>query len=295
MCLSFRWSFLVLSFSCFSPSSTSSLPHSTCSLPGTPSSMSTPPRVKTTALTQNEEYCPIAIYNPLTSYEPKLLDDSETSAMIFQDESGDMDTDLRTRVMPNSTIGYLGWSLQAVISRASFRRPPRNGKSFFTMMSLHINNQFAKKRGIGKKLLLAIRTVMMEEHVDMVAGDFNGAAWRRPCRSERRLTSIIEEAFAYSNLPVPPGPTPLWGPGGVPGEWADVCGFVKPPESQNEWQVRLHGAFSIPCSTLGLEEKDQKFPPRGVDASLSCQPSRRSRGAVQTRPAGTLERKNFDI
>ena len=48
---------LVLSFSCFSPSSTSSLPHSTCSLPDIPSSMSTPPRVKTTALTQNEQYC----------------------------------------------------------------------------------------------------------------------------------------------------------------------------------------------------------------------------------------------
>ena len=64
-------------------------------VPGTPSSMSTPPRVKTTAHTQNEEYCPMAIYNPLTGYEPKLLDDfdhSETSAMILQDESGDIDT-----------------------------------------------------------------------------------------------------------------------------------------------------------------------------------------------------------
>ena len=45
-----------------------------------------PPRVKTTALTQNEEYCPVAKNNPLTCCEPKLLDDfdhSETSAMIF--------------------------------------------------------------------------------------------------------------------------------------------------------------------------------------------------------------------
>ena len=58
--------------------------------------MSSPPRVKTTALTHNEEYCPVAIYNPLTGYEPKLLDNfdySETSAMIFQDESGDIDTE----------------------------------------------------------------------------------------------------------------------------------------------------------------------------------------------------------
>ena len=38
----------------------------------------------------------MAIYNPLTGYEPKLLDDvdhSETSAMIFQDESSDIDTE----------------------------------------------------------------------------------------------------------------------------------------------------------------------------------------------------------
>ena len=35
--------------------------------------------------------------HPLTGYEPKLLDNfhySETSAMIFQDESGDIDTEL---------------------------------------------------------------------------------------------------------------------------------------------------------------------------------------------------------
>ena len=58
--------------------------------------MSSPLRVKTTALTHNEEYCPVTIFNPLTGYEPKLLDNfdySETSAMIFQDESGDIDTE----------------------------------------------------------------------------------------------------------------------------------------------------------------------------------------------------------
>ena len=40
--------------------------------------------------------------------------------------------------------------LQGVISRASLRRQPRNGKSYFTVMSVHVNNQYAKKRGIGK-------------------------------------------------------------------------------------------------------------------------------------------------
>ena len=39
--------------------------------------------------------------------------------------------------------GESGWVLKNVVSRASFRRILRNGKSFCTMMSLHINNQYA--------------------------------------------------------------------------------------------------------------------------------------------------------
>ena len=37
------------------------------------------------------------------------------------------------------------------------------------MMSLHINSHFVKKRGIGKNLLITVRTVMFQEQVDMVA------------------------------------------------------------------------------------------------------------------------------
>ena len=43
-------------------------------------------------------------------------------------------------------------------------------------MSSDNNNHYAKKRCIGKKLILTVRTVMLQEHVDMVAGDFNGSA-----------------------------------------------------------------------------------------------------------------------
>ena len=107
--------------------------------------------------------------------------------------------------------------------------PKTNAKRqfFFTLMSLHINNHYAKKRGIGKKLLLTVRIVMLQEHVDMVAGDFNCAAWRRQSSSDPRSISIIEEAFANTDLPVPPGPTPLWRPGGVRGESSDMCAFFK--------------------------------------------------------------------
>ena len=72
---------------------------------------------------------------------------------------------------------------------------------------------------------------MLEEHVDLFAGDFNGAAWHRSNGNTRQPTSIIEEAFADTDLPMPLGPTPLWGPGAIPGKWIDVCGFIKPPDS----------------------------------------------------------------
>ena len=53
----------------------------------------------------------MAIYHPLTGYEPNVFEDfdySETSAMIFQDESGDIDTDpsfLCDAELDDETIG----------------------------------------------------------------------------------------------------------------------------------------------------------------------------------------------
>ena len=58
--------------------------------------MWTAPRETPAAPSPNEEYCPLAIYYPPTGCEPNVLDDfdySETTEMIFQDESGDVDTE----------------------------------------------------------------------------------------------------------------------------------------------------------------------------------------------------------
>ena len=151
--------------------------------------------------------------------------------------------------------GDSGWVIQWVLSGALFRRQPLSGQKSFTGMSLHISNNCAKKRGIGKKLLLTIRAVMLEEKVDLVTIDFNGAAWRRTiCAS---TLSIIEEAVADCDLPLPPGSPPLWGPGAVPGAWSDVCGFIKPPDSSERWRVRQHGAFPVRHEALGIRQTDQ--------------------------------------
>ena len=42
-------------------------------------------------------------------------------------------------------------------------------------MSLHIGNPFAEKRGFWQKLFLTVRFFfLLQEHMDVVAGDFNG-------------------------------------------------------------------------------------------------------------------------
>ena len=74
--------------------------------------------------------------------------------------------------------------MQSVLSRASFRRPPVSGQVTFTVLSLHISNNYAKKKGIAKKLILTIRAIMIGEQIDLVAGYFNGTAWR--CRQEKQ-------------------------------------------------------------------------------------------------------------
>ena len=127
--------------------------------------------------------------------------------------------------LPDKVVeGETGSVIQGVISRATFRWQTLSGQRTFTVLCLHINNSFAMKRGIGRKLLLSFRAVMVAEHVDLVAGDFNGAAKRKTTSSTS--FSIIEEAFADCDLPRPPGHSPLWGPGASKHSvlgWHETC------------------------------------------------------------------------
>ena len=99
------------------------------------------------------------------------------------------------------------------------------------------------RKSSAKKIIQTIRALMISQNIDLVAGDFNGAAWC--CRSRDNI-STIDEVFSDCALLTPPGPTPLWGPGSIPNNWADVCGFLKPPGSQRFWKVNKHGAITKP-------------------------------------------------
>ena len=76
------------------------------------------------------------------------------------------------RDLPDQVIeGDQGWVMQGVLSRASFRRQPLSGQKTFTVLSLHISNIYAKKKGIAKKLILTLRAIMISQEVDLIAGD----------------------------------------------------------------------------------------------------------------------------
>ena len=90
------------------------------------------------------------------------------------------------RGLPDQVMeGERRWVSQGVLSRAIFRRPPVSGQKYFTVLSLHISH-------IAKKLILTLRAIIISQEVDLVAGDFNGTAWR--CRSRDNLGAIDEEA-----------------------------------------------------------------------------------------------------
>ena len=93
-----------------------------------------------------------------------FLPDIEVKSLYFHDTR---------RELPDKVMeGDQEWVLQGVLSRASFRRQPLSGQKTFTILSLHISNIYAKKRGIAKKLILTIRAVMLGGRVDLVARDF---------------------------------------------------------------------------------------------------------------------------
>ena len=93
---------------------------------------------------------------------------------------------------------------------------------------------------------------MLKENVDLLAGDFNRAAWRR---ENSNIFSIIENAFADCALPMPPGPTPLWRPGSILGNWADV-GFLNRLNPIDRGRYGFM-APSVPRDVLGLRPNDQ--------------------------------------
>ena len=60
-----------------------------------------------------------------------------------------------------------------------------------------------RKKGIAKKIIQTVRALMISQNIDLVAGDFNGAAWHWRSRDN---ISTIDEVFSDCALLTPQGP-----------------------------------------------------------------------------------------
>ena len=104
--------------------------------------------------------------------------------------------------------GESGWVLQGVVSKACFRRQPRSGQKILHGNVCAHQQQLCQKAWNWEEA--SPHYPRRDAGRALVAGDFNRAAWRRSNGNSRQPTSIIEEAFADTDFPKPPGPTPLW-------------------------------------------------------------------------------------
>ena len=132
----------------------------------------------------------------------ELRESAEDGGQVFLESSGQRPKetarsgksiylhDTRRGVQDQVMEGEQGRVLQGALSRASFRQSPVSGQKHFTVLSLLVSNNYAKKKGIAKKLILTLRAILNSQEVDLVAGDFNGTAWRY--RSKDNFSTIDE-------------------------------------------------------------------------------------------------------
>ena len=131
---------------------------------------------------------------------------------------------------------------------------------------------------------------MAEHHVDIVAGDLNGACWRRHGR-----VSTIERSFArrcfFLRLIAAFG-----GPKEFPGEWLDCCGFIKPPGTIQECLIVKHGVFKHDRTALGLSAVDQTSHFQTLLHLVHAKArGRKERGTLQPRVAHERRDKATDF
>ena len=95
--------------------------------------------------------------------------------------------------------------------------------------------------------------------------------WYCVAMSQQRQPQYVDEAFTDCDLPTPPSPTPLWGPGSNPDNWWDVCGFLKPPGSDRFWKVTAHARCILhPTKNTRLETDWSKLPSWNMALSWLC-------------------------
>ena len=169
-----------------------------------------------------------------------------------------------TPIQVPCSLRYLSWAVEGMVVTGKFRRAPDPSCSYFTVASVHISNEYAKRRSVCSALLLLTRDLCMKLGAVILSGDFNKGAQRELASSAPTSVGSLRSRPPSATLYVPwptSGVTPLWGPGGeLQGcLWPEWCGFVVLPESQRHWLIMRHGSINVVPATIGLKTTDQTW------------------------------------
>ena len=174
---------------------------------------SKPPSTRTPAHTLNEEYCPVAIQNPLTGYEPNQLDNfdySETSAAIFQDESVDIDTEPSYSCDAELDEETIGSALSSPLFIQE-REEPTNlrqtyhsheesllpAQSFFTRTGTErpvyeTSSDLSQKRKSSREIENERISILLERHKEQILAEVRSEIQKHELQGESEKRSIRE-------------------------------------------------------------------------------------------------------
>ena len=171
--------------------------------------MSTTPRVKTTALTQKEDYCLLATYNPLTGYEPKQLDNTdylETCTVIFQNESVDIDTEPSCSFDAELDDEIIGKALSSPLFIQEREEPANRRQAYHSYEEslLPAQSSFAhklsscQKRKSSREMVSERIRILLERHKGQILAEVRTEIQKHEFqadsdrRSTQELNGIIE-------------------------------------------------------------------------------------------------------
>ena len=171
-----------------------------------------------------------SVVSSTSRHHALVLCGSFSWATWFNKHTFGPDIEVKAIHIPTNKAHCSGWASEAVVSSARFRRIPSQRRIEHVACSSYCH---------------------VEEDVDMVDGDFNGASWR--CRSgpDPQIESTLGESFKNAEAPCA---TRLLT---FVGAWRNSKRIDKPPNSQSESLSRKHGAFKVNRQDLGLSPKDQ--------------------------------------
>ena len=147
--------------------------------------------------------------------------------------------------------GMPHWAVEGMVVSGKCRRAPDPSCSHFTVASIHIDKECAKRRSVCIAFLCLIRDLSSKLSAAIVTCDFDKIGDRKlPAGASdcQRRISPLQAAFNHANIPWPTsGATLPCSPYGEPrgGTWLDCCGFVVLPDLQSQRLRIRHGSINV--------------------------------------------------